>query len=233
MIEHGENDWRAASVRPASISTTSVKILSPVTTPCRVYCQGANYRQHMLESGMNPDEKLFNMFFTKSDASIGSAHDTVRQPAHVKLLYYEVELALVFRRSILSAVTITSETIKDYVFAIAIANDLSARDVQLPQMQFFKGKSYRGFCPIGPWLTVLEPEDFSYLDELDLRLSVNGIVRKKRFDEKSRFQTGRDHLRTDDLRQRDDGGRAIDRYAEWLRAANPSSTHSPTSAAVT
>jgi 2-keto-4-pentenoate hydratase/2-oxohepta-3-ene-1,7-dioic acid hydratase in catechol pathway len=64
------------------------------------------------------------------------------------------------------------------VFAIAIANDLSARDVQLPQTQFFKGKSYRGFCPIGPWLTVLEPEEFAVLDGLDLRLAVNGAVRQ-------------------------------------------------------
>ena len=178
LIEHGESDWRAASARPASIPVNSVKILSPVTTACRIYCQGANYRQHMLESGMNPDEKIFNMFFTKSDASISSAQDTVKQPAHVKLLDYEVELALVFRRPISTAVTVTSETIKDYVFAIAVANDLSARDVQLPQMQFFKGKSYRGFCPIGPWLTVLDPADFSYLDNLDLRLAVNGIVRQ-------------------------------------------------------
>ena len=178
LIEHGETDWRATSGQSASISIDSVKILSPVTTPCRVYCQGANYRQHMLESGMNPDEKLFNMFFTKSDASITSAHASVERPAHVKLLDYEIELALVFRRPISSPVTVTSETIKDYVFAIAVANDLSARDVQLPQMQFFKGKSYRDFCPIGPWLTVLEPEDFSCLDELDLQLSVNGIVRQ-------------------------------------------------------
>jgi len=178
LIECGESDWRAAAVRPASVSPGMVKILSPVTTPCRVYCQGANYRQHMLESGMNPDEKAFNMFFTKSDASIGSACDAVKQPAHVKLLDYEIELALVFRRPISSAVTITNQTIKDYVFAIAVANDLSARDVQLPQMQFFKGKSYRGFCPIGPWLTVLEPEDFSYLDQLDLELLVNGTVRQ-------------------------------------------------------
>jgi 2-keto-4-pentenoate hydratase/2-oxohepta-3-ene-1,7-dioic acid hydratase in catechol pathway len=178
LIERGESDWRAAATKAASIPLGSVKILSPVTTPCRVYCQGANYRQHMLESGMNPDEKLFNMFFTKSDASIASAHDAVRQPTHVKLLDYEVELALVFRRPITSQVTITDQTIKDYVFALAVANDLSARDVQLPQMQFFKGKSYRGFCPIGPWLTVLEPEDFSYLDRLDLQLAVNGTVRQ-------------------------------------------------------
>jgi 2-keto-4-pentenoate hydratase/2-oxohepta-3-ene-1,7-dioic acid hydratase in catechol pathway len=132
----------------------------------------------MIESGMDPDAKQFNMFFTKSDASVSSALGIVRPPPHVRLLDYEVELALVFRRPILAAATVTSDTLKDYVFAITIANDLSARDVQLPQMQFFKGKSYRGFCPIGPWLTVLEPEDFRYLDQMELRLAVNGAVRQ-------------------------------------------------------
>ena len=65
------------------------------------------------------------------------------------------------------------------MFAIAVANDLSARDVQLPQTQFFKGKSYRGFCPIGPWLTVLEPEEFACLNSLELELEVNGAVRQR------------------------------------------------------
>jgi 2-keto-4-pentenoate hydratase/2-oxohepta-3-ene-1,7-dioic acid hydratase in catechol pathway len=106
----------------------------------------------MVESGMDPDAKLFNMFFTKADASVCSGREKVTRPAHVKLLDYEIELALVFRRPISSAVTVTRETLPEYVFAITIANDLSARDVQLPQTQFFKGKSYRGFCPIGPWL---------------------------------------------------------------------------------
>jgi 2-keto-4-pentenoate hydratase/2-oxohepta-3-ene-1,7-dioic acid hydratase in catechol pathway len=95
------------------------------------------------------------------------------------LLDYEAGLALVFRRPVSSAVTVTNDTLKDYVFAITIANDLSARDVQLPQMQFFKGKSYRGFCPIGPWLTILEPEEFSYLEALELQLSVNGGIRQR------------------------------------------------------
>ena len=150
---------RHASGSP-SASIEDIQILSPITTPCRIYCQGANYRQHMIESGMDPDAKLFNMFFTKSDASIGSAHEAVARPPHVKLLDYEIELALVFRRPISSAVIITADMLADYVFAVAIANDLSARDVQLPQTQFFKGKSYRGFCPIGPWLTVLDGEEF-------------------------------------------------------------------------
>ena len=178
LIEQGEADWRTAPARAERIAVASVKLLSPVTTPCRLYCQGANYRQHMIESGMDPDAKLFNMFFTKADASVCSGRETVIRPAHVKLLDYEIELALVFRRPIVSAVTVTQETLPDYVFAITIANDLSARDVQLPQTQFFKGKSYRGFCPIGPWLTVLEPQEFPLLDNLDLRLSVNGVLRQ-------------------------------------------------------
>ena len=160
LIERGEADWREARRKAPSISLGAVRILAPVTTPCRIYCQGANYRQHMIESGMDPDAKLFNMFFTKADASITSAREAVARPQHVKLLDYEIELALVFRRAISSAVTVTRDTLADYVFALTIANDLSARDVQLPQTQFFKGKSYRGFCPVGPWLTVLEQGGF-------------------------------------------------------------------------
>ena len=179
LIERGEPDWLAAKSKTATLPLDSIKILPPVTAPCRIYCQGANYRQHMLESGMDPDAKRFNMFFTKSDASLASAREAVARPRHVALLDYEIELALVFRRPISSAVTVTRGTLKDYVFGVAIANDLSARDVQLPQTQFFKGKSYRGFCPLGPWLTVLEDAEFDRLDDLELELAVNGTVRQR------------------------------------------------------
>jgi 2-keto-4-pentenoate hydratase/2-oxohepta-3-ene-1,7-dioic acid hydratase in catechol pathway len=178
LIEHGEDDWRGASRATAAAALDARRLLSPITAPCRIFCQGANYRQHMLESGLDPDLKTFNMFFTKSDASISAANGAVHRPAHVALLDYEIELALVFRRSVSLPIAVTPATLKDYVFAITIANDISARDVQLPQMQFFKGKSYRGFCPIGPWLTVLEPQEFALLDNLDLRLSVNGALRQ-------------------------------------------------------
>jgi 2-keto-4-pentenoate hydratase/2-oxohepta-3-ene-1,7-dioic acid hydratase in catechol pathway len=179
LIERGETDWRAAKDKPASLPLDAVKVLSPVTAPCRIYCQGANYRQHMIESGMDPDAKLFNMFFTKSDASVAAAQGAVVRPRHVALLDYEIELALVFRRVVDKPVTVTRQQLKDYVFGIAIANDLSARDVQLPQTQFFKGKSYRGFCPLGPWLTVLEADEFDLLEDLQLELAVNGAMRQR------------------------------------------------------
>ncbi|SMD06336.1 2-keto-4-pentenoate hydratase/2-oxohepta-3-ene-1,7-dioic acid hydratase (catechol pathway) [Fulvimarina manganoxydans] len=179
LIEHGETGWIAASGRAASVSLADVTLLSPVTAPARILCQGANYRQHMIESGMDPDEKTFNMFFEKADCSLNAPRGTVRKPPHVRLLDYEIELALVFRKAITAPVTVTEATLSEYVFAIAIANDVSARDIQIPQTQFFKGKSYRGFCPMGPYLTVLEPEEFHYLDRLDLSLSVNGAERQR------------------------------------------------------
>ena len=178
LIEQGKDDWRDAAGQAPSIGPEAIELLTPITAPCRIFCQGANYRRHMIESGMDPDAKAFNMFFMKSDASIAPPVGEVRIPSHVALLDYEIELALVFRRAIQSPVKVTPETLKDYVFAATIANDISARDVQLPQTQFFKGKSYRGFCPIGPRLTIFEPDEFALLDRLELRLSVNDVVRQ-------------------------------------------------------
>ncbi len=179
LIEAGEASYRAAVTRAPSVEVAAVTLLSPVTAPARVICQGANYRQHMIESGVDPDDKRFNMFFEKSDASISAPVGSIVRPAHVRLLDYEIELALVFRKAISGPVTVTAETLHEYVFGMTIANDVSARDVQLPQMQFFKGKSYRGFCPLGPHLAVLEPGELRYLDQLTLTLKVNDTVRQR------------------------------------------------------
>jgi 2-keto-4-pentenoate hydratase/2-oxohepta-3-ene-1,7-dioic acid hydratase in catechol pathway len=179
LIAAGDGDWRGAAARGPSLDLAAVTLLSPVTAPARVVCQGANYRQHMIESGLDPDEKRFNMFFEKSDASIATPTGSIVRPAHVRLLDYEVELALVLRKAIAGPVTVTAESLHEYVFGVTIANDVSARDVQLPETQFFRGKSYRGFCPLGPYLAVLEPAEVGYLDRLTLTLKVNDAVRQQ------------------------------------------------------
>lgn len=178
LIEDGRADWTEAATRPGNISPDRVELLSPVTTPCRVMCQGANYRQHAIESGMDPDKRLFNLFFDKTDAAVTGPRGPVTRPAHVTLLDYEIELTLVLNGTVAQPTTITADNLHEYVFGVTIGNDLSARDVQLPQGQFLKGKSYRGFCPLGPVLAVLEPTDLTLLDDLELRLEVNGSLRQ-------------------------------------------------------
>lgn len=155
-----------------------VKILSPITGNQRFVCQGANYRKHMIESGMNPDDKNFNMIFTKASSSMAAYNTDIVRPATSKLLDYEVELGIVMRSPITQAVQVNSGNLHEYIAGIVIVNDISARDIQVPQMQFYKGKSFRTFGPIGPYLCLLDKNDFHYLDKLQLQLKVNGEVRQ-------------------------------------------------------
>ncbi|MBM9502633.1 fumarylacetoacetate hydrolase family protein [Leptospira sp. 201903071] len=162
-----------------TFSISEVTILSPITAPCQIVCQGANYRQHLIESGLDPDDKNYNLFFTKSDASISSPIGDIVRPAHVKLLDYEIELGIVFGKAFDSPLDPNSENLEEYVAAFFMANDVSARDVQIPQLQWYKGKSYRTFFPAGPYLSILDRGDFSFYDSLELNLTVNGEVRQK------------------------------------------------------
>ena len=178
LLRHGRRDWQTAGDRPPTHALSEVSVTSPVTTPCRVMCQGANYRQHMIDSGMDPDRRAFNLFFDKTDASVTGPYDPVTRPAHVRLLDHEIELALVIGSTIDGPITVRDEDLPHHVAAVTIGNDISARDVQLPEGQYLKGKSYRGFCPLGPVLAILDEGDHAHLDSLELRLSVNGSLRQ-------------------------------------------------------
>ena len=162
-----------------SLAREEVRLLSPVTRNQQFVCQGANYRQHMLESGMDPDAKTFNMFFTKARSCIVPADSELVKPAHVRFLDYEIELGLVLKRDLDREAVVTPDNLHDFIAGLVIVNDYSARDVQIPQMQFYKGKSYRTFGPVGPHLCLLEPEDMPRLKQLHLELTVNGEVRQR------------------------------------------------------
>ena len=134
--------------------------------------------KNMIDSGMDPDAKRFNMFFTKSSASIHHPIGKIIRPNHVKLLDYEIELCLVLAQDTNTILSVNKQNLHQYIAGICIGNDVSARDIQIPQMQFHKGKSYRTFCPLGPILCLLTAEEMSYLDNLHLKLTVNGQVRQ-------------------------------------------------------
>jgi len=169
---------RLASLDNPTLREDEIQLLPPVTRKQQFLCQGANYRQHMIESGMDPDSKKFNMIFTKSPDCIVAADSDVVMPGHVRFLDYEIELGLVLKRSIHGRKTIGDVDLHEYVAGLVIVNDYSARDVQIPQMQFYKGKSFRTFGPVGPRLCLLEPGDFPRLRNLQLKLTVNGELRQ-------------------------------------------------------
>jgi 2-keto-4-pentenoate hydratase/2-oxohepta-3-ene-1,7-dioic acid hydratase in catechol pathway len=119
------------------------------------------------------------MIFTKASSCIVPANHDVIRPRHVQCLDYEIELGLVLRRDISAPVRVTDADLHELIAGVVVVNDYSARDIQVPQTQFYKGKSYRTFGPVGPYLCLLDRADFAALRNLDLRLTVNGEIRQR------------------------------------------------------
>jgi 2,4-didehydro-3-deoxy-L-rhamnonate hydrolase len=177
LTDHWDRIW---SVEPsqATLPRERVRLLAPVTTDQQFICQGVNYRSHVEESGLKLSDFPFNTLFTKAPSCITAADTPVARPRHVQLLDYEIELGLVLRRDLPAGTRVDAGNLGAWLAGVTIVNDLSARDVQLPQGQFYKGKSYRGFGPVGPGLVLLTPEEWARWPELHMRLAVNGQPRQ-------------------------------------------------------
>jgi len=180
FLQHGAPAARALAGGPnhGVVVEAEVEILCPITRNQQFVCQAVNYRDHMIDSGIDPDQQPYNIFFRKASSCLAPADTDVVRPPHVVMLDYEVELGLVIGREIAAPIEVTPATLHEVVAALVLVNDISARDVQVPQGQFYKGKSYRTFGPVGPYLTLVDAADLARLDELRLRLWVNDELRQ-------------------------------------------------------
>ena len=140
---------------------SDVTLLAPVPRPRATFGIGLNYRAHAEESGGNLPEAPI-VFMKLPTSSVGPA-GPVRCPPVVKRLDYEVELALVIGPG--------SE-----IAGYAVADDVSARDLQKREPQWTRAKGADTFCPWGPWITTADEVP----DAEDLRLTthVNGELRQ-------------------------------------------------------
>ncbi len=167
----------AAATPGAAVPAGSVDLLSPVTAPARVVAQAVNYRSHARDSGLDPDT-VPPVFFRKASHSLtGPTGDIIRPPG-VGFLDYEVELGLVIGADLPVGTTVTDASLARYVAALVVANDVSARQIQLTKTQFYEAKSYPTFTPAGPRLTLVDAADLAMLETLRLTLSVNGQGRQ-------------------------------------------------------
>ena len=177
LRDHWDRIWSVAPAQ-ATLPRERVRLLAPVTTDQQFICQGVNYRSHVAESGLKLSDFPFNTIFTKAPSCITAADAPVARPTHVQLLDYEIELGLVLRRDLPAGTKVGPDDLGSWLAGVTIVNDLSARDVQLPQGQFYKGKSYRGFGPVGPGLVLLTPDEWARWPELHMHLAVNGQTRQ-------------------------------------------------------
>lgn len=143
-------------------------LLAPVI-PSKIVCVGRNYHDHAAELGGEvPDEPLF---FLKPSSSVIGPGDPIRLPVDLSSeVHHEAELAVVIG-ALLQRVT--PEQALAGILGYTAANDVTARDLQRREDQWFRGKGFDTFCPLGPAIaTDLDPAD------LRIRCSVDGEVRQ-------------------------------------------------------
>jgi 2-keto-4-pentenoate hydratase/2-oxohepta-3-ene-1,7-dioic acid hydratase in catechol pathway len=160
-----------------TVDVASLELLSPVTAPCRVVAQMTNFASHVEDAGLKP-ESIPLTFFRKTSGSISGPYDDIIRPAHVRFLDYEVEIGVVIGRELPVGTQVTEDNWTSFVAGLVVTNDVSARDVQLPKTQFFEGKSYPTFTPVGPSLVVLTDDELKRFGDLRLQLWVNGELRQ-------------------------------------------------------
>jgi 2-keto-4-pentenoate hydratase/2-oxohepta-3-ene-1,7-dioic acid hydratase in catechol pathway len=138
-----------------------VALLAPVPRPRAIFGIGLNYAAHAEEQGMEKPE--FPIVFMKLPTSSAPPNGPVRCPDVVRRLDYEGELAVVMG---------AGGTIAGY----AVADDVTARDLQRREPQWTRAKGADGFCPWGPWITTAD----AVPDPRNLRITthVNGELRQ-------------------------------------------------------
>jgi acylpyruvate hydrolase len=156
----------SGDLQPASgdaWALADVTLLAPVPQPRAILAIGLNYKAHIDEGEVADEPPEKPIVFVKLPAASVPPTGPVRKPAVTEKLDYEGELAVVMG---------PGNTVAGY----AVANDVSARDLQRSEAQWVRGKGADTFCPWGPWITTAD--EVPNPENLWLRTWVNGDLRQ-------------------------------------------------------
>ena len=171
---------------PKPIAThnfNSIRLLAPVPRPRRnIFCVGKNYHEHAKEfssSGFDgsakPGEDIPShaIFFTKPPESVTGPDTNVVIPSMVSsAIDYEAELTVIIGRG---GKGISEADAMKHVWGYTAINDVTARDWQQRHKQWFLGKSFDTFCPMGPWVVTANEVD---VNNISVKCWVNGELRQ-------------------------------------------------------
>jgi len=152
-------------VTDESKALADVQLLAPCV-PSKAICIGLNYHDHAKEMNLKlPEEPLI---FMKPSTALNNPGGIVDYPAISNNLHFEAEMAIVIKKP---AKQVAVEQAYEYVLGYTCANDVTARDLQMKDGQWTRGKSFDTFLPLGPCIqTDMDPH------KADIRLYLNDKI---------------------------------------------------------
>jgi 2-keto-4-pentenoate hydratase/2-oxohepta-3-ene-1,7-dioic acid hydratase in catechol pathway len=146
-----------------------VRLGPPIARPSKLICLGKNYVEHAREGHFEPPDKP--LLFAKAPSALNGPNDPVVLPRSCGQVDWEVELALVMGKE---GKRIAPAQAFDYIAGYTIMNDVSGREAQFGDGQWFRGKSFDTFAPMGPALVT--PDEIADIADLQLTALVDGQV---------------------------------------------------------
>ncbi|MBI2933865.1 MAG: fumarylacetoacetate hydrolase family protein [Planctomycetes bacterium] len=149
-----------------------VRLRAPVPRPPKIVGVGLNYRDHAAEQKKDPPAAP--LLFSKAPTAVMGDGDEIRIPRDIsEKIDYEIELAAVIGKE---GFRIPKAEALTHVFGFTVFNDVTARDIQAADKQWFRAKSFATFAPMGP--IVVTPDEVN-LSSMAMELRVNGTTRQK------------------------------------------------------
>ena len=146
-------------------------LLNPLPSPSKIICLTFNYPKHAKEQ--NYVSTKDPVIFIKPRTTLCGTGSEIKCPNFVKQLDYEIELAVIIGKTCKNIDDISA---KSCIFGYMIFNDVSARDIQMEDKQFTRGKSFDTFAPCGPWITTVD--EIADADNLRMTTRKNGQIRQ-------------------------------------------------------
>jgi 2-keto-4-pentenoate hydratase/2-oxohepta-3-ene-1,7-dioic acid hydratase in catechol pathway len=143
------------------------RLRAPLLRPGKIICVGLNYQSHLGEQAKKAPERP--IFFLKSDNTICGPGDPIVLPPNSTKVDYEAEFAVVIGKR---GKGIPEEKVFEHIAGYTILNDVSARDLQIGDGQWFRGKSCDTFGPTGPW--IVTTDEIPDPQGLRISLELNG-----------------------------------------------------------
>ncbi len=150
-------------------SDEPLQLLCPFDRIGKILCIGLNYRDHAIETNQPiPTEPIV---FSKAPTALIGPDDDIVLPRVSNQVDFEAELVVVIGKRVRN---VSEAEAQQAIFGYTVGHDVSARDWQIgkPGKQFFLGKSFDTFAPLGPSICVAS----SIANPMDLAIQsrING-----------------------------------------------------------
>jgi 2-keto-4-pentenoate hydratase/2-oxohepta-3-ene-1,7-dioic acid hydratase in catechol pathway len=130
------------------IASSGHQLLAPIV-PSKIVAVGLNYKDHAAEQEKPlPKEPLI---FLKPSTAVIAPGESIVLPEGVGRVDYEAEVAVVIGKR---ASHVPKERAHEYVLGLTCLNDVTARDLQVKDVQYTRAKGFDTFAPLGPCIAV-------------------------------------------------------------------------------